>query len=132
MSSRHGVRVALKSDSNDVVRRLNQDAGKVVRYGGATQEEALKMITLNPAWIIGVDDRVGSLDVGKDADISIWDKDPLSSYAKVEKTIIDGEVFFDSAQAGLGLTHWKNAPMSGSDFDGSEMEEEMEVGEAQR
>ena len=129
MSSRHGVRVALKSDSNDVVRRLNQDAGKVMRYGGATQEEALKMITLNPAWIIGVDDRVGSLDVGKDADISIWDKDPLSSYAKVEKTIIDGEVFFDSTLPGLGLTHWKDAPMSGSDFDGTEMDE-MGVGEA--
>src|SRR3954469_9035428 len=132
MSSRHGVRVALKSDSNDVVRRLNQDAGKVVRYGGVTQGEALKMITLNPAWIMGVDDRVGSLDVGKDADISIWDKDPLSSYAKVEKAIIDGEVYFDSSQPGLGLTHWKNAPMSGSDFDGSEIEEEMGVGEAQR
>jgi imidazolonepropionase-like amidohydrolase len=131
MSSRHGVRVALKSDSNDVVRRLNQDAGKVIRYGGATEEEALKMITLNPAWIIGVDDRVGSLDVGKDADISIWDRDPLSSYAKVEKTIIDGEVYFDSSLQGLGLTHWKNAPMSGSDFEGSEMEEEeMGIGEA--
>jgi len=129
MSSRHGVRVALKSDSNDVVRRLNQDAGKVIRYGGATQEEALKMITLNPAWIIGVDDRVGSLDVGKDGDISIWDKDPLSSYAKVEKTIIDGEVYFDSSLPKLGLTHWKDAPMSGSDFDGSEMDE-MGIGEA--
>ena len=130
MSSRHGVRVALKSDSNDVVRRLNQDAGKVIRYGGATQDEALKMITLNPAWIIGVDDHVGSLDVGKDGDISIWDKDPLSSYAKVEKTIIDGEVYFDSALPGLGLTHWKNAPMSGSDFEGSEMDDEMGIGEA--
>jgi imidazolonepropionase-like amidohydrolase len=128
MSSRHGVRVALKSDSNDVVRRLNQDAGKVIRYGGATQEEALKMITLNPAWIIGVDDRVGSLEVGKEADISIWNTDPLSSYAKVEKTIIDGEVYFDSSLPGLGLTHWKNAPMSGSDFDGS-LEEEMGIGE---
>jgi len=123
MSSRHGVRVALKSDSNDVVRRLNQDAGKVIRYGGATQEEALKMITLNPAWIIGVDDRVGSLDVGKDGDMSIWDKDPLSSYAKVEKTIIDGEVYFDNSLPGLGLTHWKDAPMSGSDFDGNELDE---------
>jgi imidazolonepropionase-like amidohydrolase len=129
MSSRHGVRVALKSDSNDVVRRLNQDAGKVIRYGGATQEEALKMITLNPAWIIGVDDRVGSLDVGKDADISIWDKDPLSSYAKVDKTIIDGEVYFDSSLPGLGLTHWKDAPMSGNDSEGG-MEEEMGFGEA--
>jgi imidazolonepropionase-like amidohydrolase len=128
MTSRHGVRVALKSDSNDLVRRLNQDAGKVIHYGGATQEEALKMITLNPAWIIGVDDHVGSLEVGKDADISIWNADPLSSYAKVEKTIIDGEVYFDSSLPGLGLTHWKNAPMSGSDFDES-LEDEMGIGE---
>jgi hypothetical protein len=73
---------------------------------------------------------VGSLDVGKDGDISIWDKDPLSSYAKVEKTIIDGEVYFDSSLQGLGLTHWKNAPMSGSDFEGSEMDDEMGLGEA--
>ena len=130
MSSRHGVRVALKSDSNDVVRRLNQDAGKVIRYGGATQEEALKMITLNPAWIIGVDDRVGSLDVGKDGDVTIWDKDPLSSYAKVEKSIIDGEVYFDSSLPGLGLTHWKGAPMSSGDFEGYELDEEMGIGEA--
>ena len=130
MSSRHGVRVALKSDSGDVVRRLNQDAGKVIHYGGATEDEALKMITLNPAWIIGVDDRVGSLDVGKDGDITIWDKDPLSSYAKVEKAIIDGEVYFDNSLPGLGLTHWKNAPMSGSDFEGSEMDEELGIGEA--
>src|SRR5215475_12737995 len=107
MSSRHGVRVALKSDSNDVVRRLNQDAGKVIRYGGATQEEALKMITLNPAWIIGVDDRVGSLDVGKDADISIWNSYPLSSAALVDKVLIDGDVYFDRSLPGLGLTHTK-------------------------
>ena len=71
MSMRKGVKVAIKSDSNDYVRRLNQEAAKTMRYGGATEEEALKMITLNAAWIIGVDDRVGSLDVGKDADISI-------------------------------------------------------------
>ena len=71
MSMRQGVRVALKSDSNDLVRRLNQEAGKMVRYGGATEEEALRMITLNPAWIIGVDDRVGSIDTGKDADVVI-------------------------------------------------------------
>ena len=66
---RKGVRVAIKSDSDDFARRLNQEAAKTMRYGGATEEEALKMITLNPAWIIGVDDRVGSIDVGKDADL---------------------------------------------------------------
>src|SRR5260370_37218948 len=66
---RKGVRVALKSDSEDVTRRLNQEAGKIMRYGNISEDDAVKMITLNPAWIIGVDDRVGSLDVGKDAEI---------------------------------------------------------------
>jgi imidazolonepropionase-like amidohydrolase len=120
MSMRKGVKVAIKSDSNDYVRRLNQEAAKTMRYGGATEEEALKMITLNAAWIIGVDDRVGSLEVGKDADITIWDKHPLSSYARVEKVLIDGDVYFDSSLAGYGLTRWKNAPMSDNDGEGSE------------
>src|SRR2546430_5108760 len=107
MSSRRGVRVALKSYSNDVVRRLNQDAGKVMRYGGATQEDALKMITLNPAWIIGVDDRVGSLDVGKDADIAIWNSYPLSSAALADQVLIDGDLYFDRSLPGLGMPHFK-------------------------
>ncbi|HXZ28755.1 MAG TPA: amidohydrolase family protein, partial [Terriglobales bacterium] len=107
MSMRKGVRVAIKSDSDDYTRRLNQEAGKTMRYGGATEEEALKMITLNPAWIIGVDDRVGSLDVGKDADITIWTGYPLSSYGLVDKAIIDGDVWFDRSLPGLGLTHYK-------------------------
>ncbi|MEO8726257.1 MAG: amidohydrolase [Acidobacteriaceae bacterium] len=120
MCMRQGVRVALKSDSNDYVRRLNQEAGKMVHYGGATEEEALKMITLNPAWIIGVDDRVGSLDVGKDADIGIWNSDPLSSYALVDQVLIDGTVYFDRSLPGYGLTHWRQGPMSGGDSEGSE------------
>src|SRR6185369_5819986 len=93
MAMRSGVKVAIKSDSNDFMRRLNQEAAKTIRYGGATEEEALQMITINPAWIIGIDDRVGSIDVGKDADITIWDKHPLSTYAKVEKVLIDGDVY---------------------------------------
>src|SRR5579863_10098991 len=72
MSMRKGVKVALKSDSDDHIRRLNQEAGKMVHYGGATEDEAIRMVTLNPAWIIGVDDRTGSLDVGKDADLVLW------------------------------------------------------------
>jgi imidazolonepropionase-like amidohydrolase len=107
MSMRKGVRVAIKSDSDDYTRRLNQEAGKTMRYGGATEEEALKMITLNPAWIIGVDDRVGSIEVGKDADITIWTGYPLSSYGLVDKAIIDGDVWFDRSLPGLGLTHYK-------------------------
>jgi len=108
ISLHKGVRVALKSDSEDVTRRLNQDAGKIIHYG-VSEEDALKMITLNPAWIIGVEDRVGSLDVGKDADIAIWNSYPLSSAALVDKVLIDGDVFFDRSLPGLGLTHYKEA-----------------------
>ena len=107
MCMRKGVRVAIKSDSGDYTRRLNQEAAKAIRYGGATEEEALKMITLNPAWIIGVDDRVGSIDVGKDADLVIWDGYPLSTTGVPEKVLIDGEVYFDRSQSGLGTTHYK-------------------------
>ena len=106
ISLHKGVRVALKSDSDDVTRRLNQEAGKIIHYG-VSEEDALKMITLNPAWIIGVDDRVGSIDVGKDADISIWNEYPLSSTALVDKVLIDGDVFFDRSRPGLGLTHYQ-------------------------
>src|SRR6266481_2415537 len=107
ISLHKGVRVALKSDSEDVTRRLNQEAGKIMHYGNISEEDALKMITLNPAWIIGVEDRVGSLDVGKDADISIWNSYPLSSAALVDKVVIDGDVYFDRSLPGLGLTHTK-------------------------
>ena len=107
ISMRKGVRVAIKSDSEDITRRLNQEAGKVMHYGNVSEDDALKMITLNAAWIIGVDDRVGSLDVGKDADISIWNSYPLSSTALADQVLIDGEVFFDRSLPGLGLTHEK-------------------------
>jgi len=107
MAMRKGVRVAIKSDSNDLTRRLNQEAAKTIHYGGASEEEALRMITLNPAWIIGVDDRIGSIDVGKDADIAIWDKHPLSSYATVDKVLIDGDVFFDKSLPGFGMPHYR-------------------------
>ena len=107
MSMRKGVRVAIKSDSEDYTRRLNQEAAKAIRYGGATEEEALKMITLNPAWIVGVDNRVGSIDVGKDADLVIWDGYPLSSTGVPNKVLIDGDIYFDRALPGLGTTHYK-------------------------
>jgi imidazolonepropionase-like amidohydrolase len=107
VAMRKGVHVAIKSDSEDYTRRLNQDAAKIMRYGGATEEEALKMITLNAAWIIGVEDRVGSIEVGKDADLVIWDGYPLSSYGVPEKVLIDGELYFDRSLPGLGTTHYK-------------------------
>ena len=107
MSMRKGVRVAIKSDSEDFTRRLNQEAAKTMRYGGATEEEALKMITINPAWIVGVDDRVGSIETGKDADLVIWDGYPLSSYGVPNKVFIDGDVYFDRSLPGYGMPHFK-------------------------
>jgi imidazolonepropionase-like amidohydrolase len=107
ISMRKGAKVAIKSDSEDYTRRLNQEAAKVMRYGGATEEEALKMITLNAAWIVGVDDRVGSIEVGKDADLVIWDGYPLSSFGVPEKVLIDGEVYFDRSLPGFGTTHYR-------------------------
>ena len=104
---RKGVRVAIKSDSEDFARRLNQEAGKTIHYGGATEDEALKMITLNAAWIIGVDDKVGSIDVGKDADLVIWDGFPLSSYGVPNKVFIDGAVYFDRSLPGFGMPHYR-------------------------
>lgn len=106
LSMRKGVVVAIKSDSNDFARRLNQEAGKMMRYG-ATEDEALKMVTLNAAWIIGVEDRVGSLDPGKDADIVIWDHAPMSVYALADKVLIDGNVYFDRALPGYGMPQYK-------------------------
>jgi imidazolonepropionase-like amidohydrolase len=107
ISMRKNVRVAIKSDSEDFARRLNQEAAKTMRYGGATEEEALKMITINPAWIIGVDDRVGSIEVGKDADLVIWDGYPLSSFGVPDKVLIDGEVYFDRSLPGFGMPHYR-------------------------
>jgi imidazolonepropionase-like amidohydrolase len=109
MAMRKGVRVAIKSDSEDYTRRLNQEAAKAIRYGGATEEEALKMITLNAAWIVGVDDRVGSIEVGKDADLVIWDGYPLSTTGVPEKVLIDGDLYFDRSLPGLGTTHYREA-----------------------
>ncbi|MBX5478268.1 MAG: amidohydrolase family protein [Pyrinomonas methylaliphatogenes] len=95
---RHGVNVSVNSDSDERARRLNIEAAKMMKYGGLTEDEALKLITLNPAWQLGIDDRVGSIDVGKDADLAIWNGHPLSVYSRVEMTLIDGEVFFDRQQ----------------------------------
>lgn len=90
-----GLNVCINSDDAEMARRLNQEAGKVVRYGGVSEEDALKMVTLNPAKALHVDDKVGSIKAGKDADIVIWSDNPLSIYAKSEQTIVDGIVYFD-------------------------------------
>ena len=95
---RHGVLQTINSDSDERVRRLNIDAAKLMRYGGLTEEEALKTITYNGAAQLGVENRVGSIEVGKDADVAIWNGHPLSVFSNVETTFIDGEVFFDRQQ----------------------------------
>jgi imidazolonepropionase-like amidohydrolase len=93
-----GVNVSINSDSDERMRRLNLDAAKVEKYGGVPEEEALKMITLNPAKQLGIDKRTGSIELGKDADIVIWDAHPFSVYARPEMTMIEGEVYFDRAK----------------------------------
>jgi imidazolonepropionase-like amidohydrolase len=93
--TRHGVVVSVNSDSDERARRLNIDAAKMMRYGGLTEEEALKLITLNPAIQLGIDNRVGTIDVGKDADLAVWTAHPLSVYARVDHTFVDGELVFD-------------------------------------
>jgi imidazolonepropionase-like amidohydrolase len=90
-----GVVVAINSDDPEMARRLNQEAAKSVKYGGMSEEEAWKMVTLNPAKLLHLDDRMGSIKVGKDADVVLWSDNPLSIYAKAEKTIIDGKIYFD-------------------------------------
>lgn len=90
-----GLNVCINSDDAEMARRLNQEAGKVVRYGGVAEEDAWKMVTLNPAKALHVDSKVGSIKAGKDADIVIWSENPLSIYAKSEKTIVDGIVYWD-------------------------------------
>ncbi|SDQ59524.1 amidohydrolase family protein [Flagellimonas zhangzhouensis] len=90
-----GVTVAINSDDAEMSRRLNQEAGKIVKYGGVSEIEAWKMVTLNPAKLLHLDDRVGSIEEGKDADVVLWTDHPLSIYAKAEKTLIEGKVYFD-------------------------------------
>jgi adenine deaminase len=78
-----------------MARRLNQEAGKIVKYSGISEEDALKMVTLNPAKMLHIDERVGSVKVGKDADLVLWSDNPLSIYAKPLKTMVDGTIYFD-------------------------------------
>jgi imidazolonepropionase-like amidohydrolase len=95
----HGVRTSVNSDSAERVRRLYQEAARAVKYGGVPENECLKMITINPAMNLGIDHRVGSIEVGKDGDIAIFSHYPIHTQARVEMTIIEGQVYFDRSQA---------------------------------
>jgi imidazolonepropionase-like amidohydrolase len=98
-----GVVTAVNSDDAEMARRLNQEAAKSVKYGGLNEVEAWKLCTLNPAKMLHVDDRVGSIKVGKDADLVLWNNNPLSIYAKVNMTLVDGIIFFSEQQDSLKL-----------------------------
>ena len=90
-----GLNVAINSDDAEMARRLNQEAAKSVKYAGMSEEDALKMVTLNPAVMLHVGDRTGSIKVGKDADLVLWSDHPLSIYAKSLITMVDGTIYFD-------------------------------------
>jgi imidazolonepropionase-like amidohydrolase len=90
-----GVRVALHSDSDELARRLYWDAAKAVKYGGVSEAQALEMITINPAWQMGLDERLGSIEVGKEADLVVFSAHPFAPDARVLKTLVDGVVYFD-------------------------------------
>ena len=95
--TRNGVTTSINSDSPELNRHLYHEASKTMKYGGLEGDEALKLITINPARQLGIDDRVGSLEVGKEADIAIFSAHPLSVYAVCQKTIVDGVIRFDRA-----------------------------------
>ena len=89
-----GVNVSFNSDSDELARRMNLEAAKAVKYGGVSEEEALKFVTLNPAIQLGIDQWVGSLEIGKEADFVIWSGHPLSTMSRCEQTWIDGARYF--------------------------------------
>ncbi len=95
---RKGVLVSLNSDDAELMRHLNLEAAKTMKYGGLTETEALSTITINPAKQLRIDKRVGSIEVGKDADLVLFDAHPLSNFSKVTKVLIDGQVYFDRDQ----------------------------------
>src|SRR6201988_4202865 len=112
LMTRRGVLVSVNSDDAEEATHLNQEAAKSIKFGGLSDDEALKLVTLNPAIQLGIDKRVGSIEAGKDADLVIYNHDPLSVYAVVQKTLIDGRVYFDRQQdlaARAGLEKEKKA-----------------------
>ena len=91
-----GIATAINSDDAEMARRLNHEAAKTVKYGGLSEQEAWKLVTLNPAKMLHLDKQLGSIEKGKDADLVIWSDNPLSVYAQVEKTFVDGICLYDA------------------------------------
>jgi imidazolonepropionase-like amidohydrolase len=99
-----GVLVSVNSDSAELARRLNTEAAKSIRWGGLSEDEAFALVTINPARQLGIDRRVGSLETGKDADVVVWTRHPLSTYATAERVYIDGTLYYDRASEDARLT----------------------------
>ena len=93
-----GVNVSFNSDSDELARRMNLEAAKAVKYGGISEEKALEFVTINPAIQLGIDNKVGSLEIGKDADFTVWSGHPLSNYSICEQTWIEGKQYFSIEQ----------------------------------
>ena len=107
MCLRRGIVVSINSDSAAHARRLNTEAAKMIKYGGLTEDEALALVTINPAKQLRIDNRVGSIEVGKDADVVIWNRHPLSSYALADRVFIDGALYYDRSKEDQRVTDLK-------------------------
>ena len=103
-----GVNTGINSDDAEMGRRLNQEAAKAMKYGGLSEEEAIKLVTINPAKMLHLSDSIGSIEVGKSADLVLWSGNPLSVYTHAEKTFINGELFFDHSDLDDQLLQMKN------------------------
>jgi imidazolonepropionase-like amidohydrolase len=130
LMTERGVLVSINSDSGEEMRHLNQEAAKAIKWGGLSEVEALKLVTLNPAKQLLIDDRVGSIDVGKDADLVIYDGNPLEIRSVPQKTFIDGDLYFDLAadrdrQAKIDVIKKKLAPPDKNE-EGDEKEDTAE------
>ena len=117
--TRKGVTVSINSDSAEHARRLNTEAAKTMKWGGLSEDEALALVTINPAKLLRIDGRVGSLEAGKDADVVIWNHHPLSSYAIVERTYIDGIAYYDRSkeEQRLSMVTREKAALAGATGD---------------
>ncbi|WP_165245702.1 amidohydrolase family protein [Paludisphaera soli] len=104
LMTRAGVAVSIKSDSEELIRHLYHEAAKMVKFGGASEEQALAFVTINPALELGREDRIGSLEVGKDADVALFNGHPFDAFARCEMTLIDGEVYFQRPAPADGKT----------------------------
>src|SRR6476620_6008379 len=107
MCLRRGIVVSINSDSAEHARRLNTAAAKTIKYGGLTEDEALALVTINPAKQLRIDNRVGSIEAGKDADVVIWNRHPLSSYALADRVYIDGALYYDRSKEDQRVTDLK-------------------------